>query len=307
MQLSLDALVLGSVNVVLALVLSPLFEGILRKVTARIQSRQGPPLLQPYFDLFKLLGKEDIESGQSPVMQRFAAYLSLATALFVAVLIPMGGQTPFNANSDVILLIYFLTLSGIATLLAGLAAGSTYSLVGVSREMMAMLTLEPLLAVAIVVGAVHTGTLRLDGVLNGSVYSAESFPLAGLMMLGIVLFALQAFVGRMPFDTSEAETEIMEGPVMEYSGPKLALFKYARMVKLFVYCTLFVALFIPWGQTGFYPLDVIVLLVKVSVLVLLVTLVAATHARYRIDQVIRYYAGLFGLALLALVFAVSGW
>jgi formate hydrogenlyase subunit 4 len=240
-------------------------------------------------------------------MQRFAAYLSLATALFVAVLIPMGGQTPFNANSDVILLIYFLTLSGIATLLAGLAAGSTYSLIGVSREMMAMLTLEPLLAVAIVVGAVYTGTLRLDGVLNGSVYSAESFPLAGLMMLGIVLFALQAFVGRMPFDTSEAETEIMEGPVMEYSGPKLALFKYARMVKLFVYCALFVALFIPWGQTGFYPLDVIVLLVKVSVLVLLVTLVAATHARYRIDQVIRYYAGLFGLALVALVFAVSGW
>jgi len=307
MQLSIAAVGLGIANVALALGLAPLFEGIVRKVTARIQSRQGPPLLQPYFDLFKLLGKEDIESGQSPVMQRFAAYLSLATVLTVAGLVPMGGRSPLGAGSDVILLIYLLTLSGIATLLAGLAAGSTYSLVGVSREMMAMLTLEPLLAIAIVIGAVHTGTLRLDPVLNGSVYHAGSFPLAGLMMLLIILFALQAFVGRMPFDTSEAETEIMEGPVMEYSGPKLALFKYARMVKLFVYCALFVALFIPWGQTGLYLLDILILLVKVSVLVLLVTLVAATHARYRIDQVIRYYAGLFGLALVALVFAVSGW
>jgi formate hydrogenlyase subunit 4 len=306
MQLNISAIILGAINVALALGLAPLFEGILRKITARIQSRQGPPLLQPYFDLLKLLGKEDIESGQSPRMQRFAALLSLATVLTVAVQVPMGGQAPLGGQSDVILLIYLLTLSGISTLLAALAAGSTYSLIGMSREMMAMMTLEPLLAVAIVIGAVHTGTLRLNQVLNGSVYTSGVFPVAGLIILGIILFALQAFVGRMPFDTAEAETEIMEGPVMEYSGPKLALFKYARMVKLFVYTALFVALFVPWGQTGFYPLDVIIFLVKVTVLVLLVTLVAATHARYRIDQAIRYYAGLFGLALVALVFAVSG-
>jgi formate hydrogenlyase subunit 4 len=306
MECSITAIIFGVINVVLALGLAPLFEGILRKITARIQSRQGPPLMQPYFDLLKLLGKEDIESGQSPMMQRFAAFLSLATLLTVSVQIPIGGQAPLGAQSDVILLIYLLTLSGISTLLAALAAGSTYSLVGMSREMMAMMTLEPLLAIAIVIGAVHTGSLRLDNVLNGSVYISELFPLAGLIILGIILFALQAFVGRMPFDTAEAETEIMEGPVIEYSGPKLALFKYARMVKLFVFSGLFVTLFIPWGQTGFYPLDVIIFLVKVTILVLLVTVIAATHARYRIDQAIRYYAGLFGLALVALIFAVSG-
>jgi len=306
MQLNIAAIILGVFNVALALVLAPLFEGILRKITARIQSRQGPPLQQPYFDLLKLLGKEDIESGHSPRMQRFAALLSLATVLTVAVQVPMGGQAPLGGQSDVILLIYLLTLSGISTLLAALAAGSTYSLVGMSREMMAMMTLEPLLAVAIVIGAVHTSTLRLDQVLNGSVYTSGLFPVAGLIMLGIILFALQAFIGRMPFDTAEAETEIMEGPVMEYSGPKLALFKYARMVKLFVFSALFIALFVPWGHIGFYPLDVIIFLAKVTVLVLLVTLVAATHARYRIDQAIRYYASLFGLALVALVFAVSG-
>ena len=81
-------------NVALVLLVAPFFQGVLRKITALIQSRQGPPLWQPYFDLLKLLGKEDIESGQTPVMQRFAAYLSLATVLTLACLVPMGFAAP---------------------------------------------------------------------------------------------------------------------------------------------------------------------------------------------------------------------
>jgi len=111
-------------NVACVLLLAPFFQGVLRKVTALIQSRQGPPIRQPYFDLLKLLGKEDIESGQTPVMQRFAAYLSLATVLTLACLVPMGFPAPLDGAGDIILVIYLLTLSGICTLLAGLAAGS---------------------------------------------------------------------------------------------------------------------------------------------------------------------------------------
>ncbi|MFH0939226.1 MAG: complex I subunit 1 family protein [Planctomycetota bacterium] len=298
----------GMTNALLVLLLAPLFEGVMRKITARVQSRIGPPVLQPYYDLFKLLGKEDIESGEAPMMQRFAAYLSLAAILTVAMLIPMGGLAPMNAVGDALLLIYLLMLCGIATLLAGLAAGSTYSLLGMSREMMAMMTLEPLLTVAIVVGAVQQKSLRLDEVLAGSVYGCHGgLPLAGIIMLGVLLFSFQAFVGRLPFDTSEAETEIMEGPLMEYSGPKLALFKYARMIKLMVYAALFVALFAPWGNDIFYPLNILILLAKITVLVLLVTVVAATHARYRIDQAMRYYLWLFGISMVALIVAVCGW
>src|SRR5512143_96451 len=138
----------GLMNIALVLLLAPFFEGILRKVTARIQSRKGPPIWQPYFDLLKLLGKEDIESGEAPRMQRFAVYLSLATVLAIACLVPMGFAAPMNNAGDAILLIYLLTLSGICTLLAGLAAGSTYSLVGISREMMTMIAREPLFPLA---------------------------------------------------------------------------------------------------------------------------------------------------------------
>jgi len=109
-----------------------------------------------------------------------------------------------------------------------------------------------------------------------------------------------------PFDISEAETELMEGPLMEYSGPKLALFKYAQMAKLVIYSALFVALLVPWGSDLIFPLSWLAFWAKVSVLVLLVTVVAATHARYRIDQAIRYFASLLAVALVALVLASYG-
>ncbi len=296
----------GLANVAAVLLVAPLCEGVLRKVTACLQSRKGPPLRQPYIDLLKLLGKEDIESGESPALQRFVSRLALAAALTVACLVPMGFAAPMNGAGDVILLIYLLTLCGICTLLGGLAAGSTYSLLGIGREMMTMIALEPLFAIALLVGAVHVGSFRLDAVLNGSVYAAQGIPWSGLILLVVMVMSFQAFVQRVPFDIAEAETELMEGPLSEYSGPKLALFKWAQMVRLVVHSGLFVALFVPWGSGLAFPLGWLLFWVKVLVLVLLVTVVAATHARYRIDQAIRYFAGLLAVAFGALALAAYG-
>jgi formate hydrogenlyase subunit 4 len=126
-------------------------------------------------------------------------------------------------------------------------------------------------------------------------------------MLAVAILAFQALVGRLPFDIAEAETELMEGSLMEYSGPKLALFKFAQMAKLVVYGALVVSLFAPWGSGLPAPLNVVSLLLKLLLLVLVVTLVAATHARYRIDQAIRYYGGLLGVSLVALLLALYGY
>ncbi len=300
--------ILGVVtNTVLLLLLAPLFEGVRRKLTALVQSRRGPPLWQPYFDLLKLLGKEDIDSGPAPVVQQFAACLSLASVLTLASFVPLGAPAPMGGAGDIILLIYLLTLCGICTLLAGLAAGSTYSLAGTSREMMMMIALEPLLAVALIAGAVHTDSLRVDVVLQGSVYSAAGgFPWSGLVLFGVMLFSFQAFVQRVPFDISEAETELMEGPLVEYSGPKLALFKFAQMVRLIVYAALFADLFVPWGSALTFPLGWLLFWSKVGGLLVLVTLVGATHARYRIDQAVRYFAGLLLVAVGGLILATYG-
>jgi formate hydrogenlyase subunit 4 len=307
MDSNIIQLILGGLaNVFVVLLVAPFFQGVLRKITARVQSRQGPPIWQPYYDTFKLLGKEDIESGEAPVMQRFATYLSLASILTVACLVPMGFATPMNSSGDAILVIYLLTLSGICMLLAGLAAGSTYSLVGISREMMTMLTLEPLFAITIVIAAVHTQSFRLDTILNGAIYQTAGFPVSGVIMLGVMLLSFQAFVARVPFDISEAETEIMEGPLIEYSGPKLAIFKYAQMVKLIVFSALFIGIFVPWGADLMFPFGWLIFWVKVTVLVLMVTVLAATHARYRIDQAIRYFAALLVVGFVALILASNG-
>ena len=307
METSLTVQILsGGMNLALVLALAPLCEGILRKVTARIQSRQGPPIWQPYYDLLKLLGKEDLESGESPVMQRFASWLSLAAILTLALLVPMGTIPPLSGAADAYLLVYLLTLCGVSTMLAGLAAGSTYSLVGMSREMMALMTLEPLLAVAVVIGVVHVRSLRLDVVLAGSAYAHAAWPLAGVLMLAVAILAFQALVGRLPFDIAEAETELMEGSLMEYSGPKLALFRYARMAKLVIYSGLFVALFLPWGNGWIFPLGWLWFWAKVLGMVLVVTAVAASHARYRIDQALRRFVRLLLVAFGALALACYG-
>lgn len=293
----------GIVNVAMVLILAPFFHGVLRKVTARIQSRQGPPIRQPYLDILKLLGKEDIESGEAPSLQRFAAYLPLAVLLVVALMVPMGFRAPLAGAADGIALIMLLTLAGICMLIAGLASGSTYSVIGINREMMAMMTLEPLFAVAIVIAAVHAQTFQLNSVLNGSVYHGVA---GGVIMLVVMLLAFQAFVGRVPFDISEAETEIMEGALIEYSGPKLALFHYANYAKLVVYSGLFVSLFVPWGSGLALPIAFVIFWLKVFVMVILVTAIAATHARYRIDQAIRYFAIMLVVALAALAVACYG-
>jgi formate hydrogenlyase subunit 4 len=304
---SLSLTILGGLaNVFMVLLVAPFCQGVIRKVTAKIQSRQGPPVWQAYYDILKLLGKEDLESGHSPVMQRFAVYLSLAVILAISSLIPMGFPAPMNGQGDAILLIYLLTLSGICTLLGGLASGSTYSILGISRQMMLMIALEPLFVASIIIGSIHTHSFRLNTVLHASVYVDNGFPWSGIIMLIVMVLSFQAFVERVPFDISEAETELMEGPLMEYSGPKLAMFKYASMAKLIIYSALFINIFAPWPLHVALPLTWLLFWIKVFVLVLLVTLVSATHARYRVDQAIRYFALLLVAAVAALVLAGFG-
>jgi formate hydrogenlyase subunit 4 len=134
-----------------------------------------------------------------------------------------------------------------------MASGSTFSVLGSSREVMCLVTLEPILAVALLIGAIHSGSFRLDTVLNGSVYAGAAFPWSGLIILVVLVLSMQAFLQRLPFDTAAAETEIMDGALMEYSGPKLALLKYGQLAKLVLYSGLFVQLFVPWGDHLAFP------------------------------------------------------
>lgn len=288
-------------NLAFVLLLAPLFAGLTRKFRARLHSRQGPPGFQPYFDLFKLLGKEESRVAGDWVF-RLAPLLTLMGALAAALLVPMGPAAPLGFAGDGLVLIYLLTLSAVGTVLAGLASRTPFAAAGASREAMLLLIVEPVLAAAFFTAAVRVGALGLATV-AASLRAVHLSP--SLLMAAVAFFlALQAESAKLPFDIAEAETELMGGPCIEYSGPPLAVMQGALMVRQVVLASFFAALFLPWPGAGW--LSALVHPLKVLLLLVLVEVVAALTPRLRIDQAIGFFAGTGVLALAALIFGVFG-
>ncbi|WP_246038551.1 respiratory chain complex I subunit 1 family protein [Chitiniphilus eburneus] len=289
-------------NLVLFLALAPFFDGIVRRVMARVQSRQGPPLAQSYYDLLKLLGKENIDStGILPF--RLAPLVAFASMLCVIAILPVAGRaTALTPYADAISLVYLLTLGGVAVLLGAFASKNIYALIGASREMTTMIMVEPILFMILMMGVLKTGSLDLTAVIYGTPSAGFGWP--GVVMIVVSLFALQAFVARQPFDIAEAEQELLGGPFIEYSGPNYALFKYYMMLKQMFYAYLPIAMFVPLIHSGYFIADLAVQMLLTALVFLLIGLLSATHPRYRIDQAIRYFAVLFVIALCAIGAAV---
>jgi formate hydrogenlyase subunit 4 len=290
-------------NVALALFLSPLCEGIMRKLRAAIHSRIGPPITQPYWDLLKLLGKEDLRSTGGALYASLPAF-TLGSLLLLATLIPMGTAAPLGFAGDIIVVLYVAAMSAVLIMLTGFASASPYACIGSSREMMMLLSVEPILAVALCVGAFKARTLALGGIVNWQVQNGPSISMA---IGGVAFFlALQAQAGKLPFDIAEADQEIMGGPLVEQSGPRLALFRWAMWTKQLVLAFLLVEVFFPWPRLGIHLLDLIMTIVKVLVILVLVAVIDVVNPRLRIDQAMGYFLRVAFSSLAALAFAVIG-
>jgi len=299
----LETLARCVLGVVLILALAPLFEGVMRKVRATIHSRMGPPLTQPWLDLFKLLGKEDLRSATGLLYGATPA-LTLASVLLTGLLVPFGGTPPLGFAGDIVALLYLSTMSAVLVMWTGFASASPYASVGSSREMMLTFSVEPLLAVVLVVGALKAGTLSVGGIAS---WQAAHGPTLSMAIAGIALFlALQAQAGRLPFDIAEADQEIMGGPFIEQSGPRLALFKWALWCKQLVFSLLLVEVFVPWPHIGVFAVDLLLSVVKVMVVLLLVTVIEVVNPRLRIDQALSWFLRVGFFALAGLAFAVVG-
>jgi formate hydrogenlyase subunit 4 len=290
-------------NVVLALFLSPLCEGIMRKLRAAIHSRIGPPITQPYWDLLKLLGKEDLRSTGGVVYASLPA-LTLGSLLLLATLIPMGTSAPLAFAGDMIVVLYVAAMSGVLIMLTGFASASPYASIGSSREMMMLLSVEPILAIALSVGAFKARTLALGGIVNWQMQNGPSISMA---IGGVAFFlALQGLAGKLPFDIAEADQEIMGGSLVEQSGPRLALFRWAIWTKQLVLAFLLVEVFFPWPRFGIPLLDLTTTMVKVLVVLVLVAVIDVVNPRLRIDQAMGYFMRVAVSSLAALAFAVIG-
>jgi formate hydrogenlyase subunit 4 len=290
-------------NLLLVLLLSPLLEGMIRKLKATIHSRKGPPIIQPYLDLLKLLGKEELRSTQS-LYFRMAPIAALAAILVAALLVPMGGGSPLGFGGDAIAFLYFFALSSVAIMIGGFATGSPYAAIGGSREMMMLLTVEPVLAIALITAAVKAKTLEL-GQMSIGIHDT-GFAISLMVAVVAAFLALQAQLGKLPFDIPEADQEIMEGPFVESSGPSFALFRLSFFARQLVLGSLLVQVFVPWPQFGVLYLDVVFNLIKVFVAIVLVGVIDAVVPRLRIDQSMNYFKYVIAVALIALGFALIG-
>jgi formate hydrogenlyase subunit 4 len=152
-------------------------------------------------------------------------------------------------------------------------------------------------------GAVKAHSLLLSNI-SGHMLANPSFSMA---VAGIAFFlVIQPEMAKIPFDLAEAETEIMEGPFIEYSGRKLAFFKWAFWGKQVIFVSLFAQIFLPWIRTSFAPLNILISLLEVLVLVVVVELIATLNPRLKIDQAIKYFAGVIVFALAGMALALLG-
>jgi len=292
-------------KLVLLLALAPLLEGVVRKLRAIAGSRQGPPLWQGYLDLAKLFGKEDLRVTGS-WLYRAAPPLSLASIGLAGLMVPLlVPRSPLEGAADAIVFIYLLGVLGIAVTVVALASESPFAYLGASREVMMLLSVEPVVAVALIVLALKAGTFSLGAMANWHIENGLSVS-TGVATLAFAI-ALQAQVGKRPFDITEAESEIIGGPLAEVSGPSLALFHWALYTRQLVFVAVLTEVFLPWPRAGIWPLDALISVAKILLVVALIGLTDALMPRVRIDQSMTYYSRVvIFVATLALALAVMG-
>ncbi len=281
-----------------------------RKVTARVQWRVGPPLLQPLWDILKLLGKETIvPRGASKPVFLLAPLFGLLSVTFVSVLIWSASLFPeMSFSGDLIVVLYFLMMPPLAVIIGAFASRNPIASLGASREMKLLLADELPFLLAVLVAVIQSGGgIRLNDFLiyqqnYGMVFSSIS----GVLAVIAAVIAMQAKLTLIPFDIPEAETELMGGVFVEYSGAPLAVFKLTRMMMLITLPMVLVHLFL--GGVNFEGINILWSVLKIAALLVVITLIRNTNPRLRIDQAVKFLWGpVTGIGIIAVILSLLGY
>lgn len=305
------------------------FSGIDRVLAARMQSRIGPPLRQPFLDMLKLMLKQNIVPANAiPWLFNGAPLVALASAITILLYIPMASfqfLPILGLHGDLVLIMYLLILPALAMVVGGLSSGSPYATLGAQREMVTMIAYELPFAVTIITFAWKLSHAGLANPFSLSTLAATPIwtlvgPVGGvglLLLLVSMLLVAPGELGRIPFDAPEAETEIAGGLLVEYSGRNLALFYLSLSVKTIVVTSLIVALFFPWNLSQWITIaggplivgaaDIAFYLFKLFVILFFaVTLIRISVARLRINQIVDVYWKFVGsISILGLILVMA--
>lgn len=277
-----------------------------RKVTARVQYRVGPPFLQPFYDIVKLLGKETvIPAGASKGAFLIAPVIGISGVIVVSTLFWVNQFFSEGFMGDWIVAMYLLTVPSLSLILGGFASGNPLASLGASREMKLVIAYElPFILVALV-PVINAHSIRLGDIISVQAEGVFAGSISGVLALVVAILCVQAKLSLVPFDIAEAETEIVEGPIVEYSGPGLAIFKLMKNMLLFVLPFFLIILF--FGGLRFDGINILWTVLEYVGIVAVITVIRNTNPRVRIDQAVRFFWGpMTLLAIAAVVLALKG-
>src|SRR6186997_3049601 len=251
-----QAIALTLAQAIVLLAVSPAIVGLIKKVKARFQCRQGAGILQPYADLKKLFRKQPVVSTTTSWIFTATPYIVFASTVTAGLLVPIFvSQMPLNFAGNIIAFVYLLALGTFFLILAGLDAGSPFGGMGSSREAIVASLTEPAMIMAIFAIALTAGSTNLSTIVHRTALleGIVTDPSPHLMALAAVFIVALAETGRVPVDNPATHLEltmIHEAMVLEYSGRYLALVEWASAMKLALFMTLLANLFFPWGVPG---------------------------------------------------------
>jgi formate hydrogenlyase subunit 4 len=270
--------------------LSPLGVGLVRKLKARLQNRQGASVLQPYRDLWKLFHKDEIISTDASWIFRYAPFILFAVTLVVSASIPFLTAIPGSTlTSDVLVVIYTLAIGTFFLALAGMDTGGPFGGFGASREMTVSALAEGGLIFSLLTIALRSGTTDLFAMSSASLISTTSSYVPVAMAFVGFFIVLLAETARFPFDNPATHLEltmIHEAMILEHSGKRLALMEWASANKLLIFLSLGANIFFPWGiahSFGFAEMlvSILVFAVKMLILYTAIAVLESSIAKFR--------------------------
>lgn len=299
------------IQLVLLLAVAPLVNGAIKMLKARLQTRRGPGILQPYRDLYKLFRKGMVIPDTASWLFTAAPYVVFVTAIAAGLLTPMvSAQAPLAVFGGVLALVYILGLGRFSLALGGLDTGSSFGGLGSSREMTISALAEPAMMLAIFTVAIGAGSTSLTEVATAAVAQNWRFLApAQILAFGALFVVLIAETGRIPVDNPATHLELTmvhEAMILEYSGPYLGLIEWGAAIKQLVLMMLLINCFWPFGlgigwSAASATTGLLLLLLKLLVLSCAIVLVETTNAKLRLFRVPELLALAFTLGALALI------
>jgi len=289
-----EAVILGIVQIAAAVAAAPLLNGFIKKIKARFQLRQGPPLLQGYRDLAKWLSRSEQVADSSSFVHALAPAAILTATLAALLFVPVFAErTPLTASGDLIVVVGLLALTRALLTLGGMDSGGAFGQMGSSRELAVGALVEPVLLLSLVALALQPQSTRMgDIVAFGDAHPGEFIGLGWALAAAGFAVVLVAETGRIPVDNPDTHLEltmIHEGMLIEYSGRSLGMLHYAAMIKQLLLAVMLVNVFLPFGMARFegvpgYALGTMLLAVKVALVGLALAILESALAKRRLFE-----------------------